>query len=156
MRVAVGIEAMLPKGRIRPAKDKLPVVYVGVPGGVYRVQFGSKKVDFFKDEEILQNCEVIYGSPMIEEKNLRPKEGFEGARCFPCGEMVFRENGKSYKLIMEYLEGEIPLHDHGDKKAIVSEVYLDIEEPFRAEVCAPYEMHQTFAKKTLAVKLEEL
>lgn len=143
---------------IRRKKDALPTVFVGINAGVYKVQFDSSKnkVEFRKDKDILQNCEVLYVSTEIYENDLTPKHGTEGVLYFPCCELFFRENGKRYKLIMEYLDTsfcKILTHGHPDN---VTEVYLSVEEPYKGEVCDFCDVHQPFVNHTLAVKLIKL
>lgn len=157
MRFELGTKMQRVKG-IRRFKDALPTVFVGIEGGVYKIQFDSKtqKVEFRKIKDVLQNCEVLFVSTEFQENDLMPKKRTDGVLCYPCCELFFTEDGKKYKLIMEYLDtsfAKISTHGHPEN---VTEVYLSVEAPYQGEVCEFGEVHQPFVDHTLAVKLVKL
>lgn len=135
------------------------VIHVGIPEGVYAVNFDTKSVEFYAGISMEQiSClNIIMYSPEFTKADLKSKGGpydpTGKAKHFDCGCLKDRGFYKEYQFNMEYLDtSEGPISNHNHEKG-VREVYLSVKEPFVGEVCGEGEFHEPFEEETLAVKL---
>lgn len=128
---------------------------VGIPQGVYHVDFDRKLVTFQEGETWRsKECLELY----VEKFKLKSDE--KGLLRLPLTKWQIPNEGRiANYLLVEYLDKEeeangeelIELHSHD---AGIREVYLSLFPPFRGEVCGFDEEHKPFAWPTLAIKHE--
>lgn len=128
----------------------------------YLVLFDAKKVlcATRENRSVIINSEFMIENGYscanfkVDEKDLQEKQGMPGVESFLCAVFYVGEGNDQKKMIVEYLEGDVPDHDHGSPN--IREVYLAAEGPMKGEICGYGESHKTFCKKTIAVKVIDL
>ena len=126
---------------------------VGIPQGIYHIDYDQKLVTFQEGEKWqAEKCLELY----VEKSQFKSNE--KGLLCSQLKKWQFPDEGRiANYLLVEYLDKEkeangeelIKLHSHD---AGVREVYLSLVFPFRGEVCGFDEKHKPFAWPTLAIK----
>lgn len=126
---------------------------VGIPEGIYHVDFDQKLVTFEEGEKWRSEKYLEF---FVEKQKL--KNDAKGLLCSPLTKWKLPNKGKiANYLLVEYLDKEekangeelIKLHSHDTD---IREVYLSLASPFRGEVCGFDEEHKPFTWPTLAIK----
>lgn len=124
-------------------------------GGAYLINFNDSTVVFQKKVTRLKDACLISLNNNIDKQQMQPKM-LNGkmleAKGYRFQEKKITRAEKTFRIIIEYLEGDIPYHMHPGN---VREAYLSLERPFRGLVCDYDKGHSTFSKCTLAIKLIE-
>ncbi len=125
---------------------------VGIPQGIYHVDYDQKSVEFLRDE-IWKADEYLEFE--VEKEHLQKKEnGLLSSILVACWRLP-NVGRIANHLRMEYFDKEKgvenPIGGHSHKPG-TREVYLSMCEPFRGEVCDFGEEHKPFFWPTFAVK----
>lgn len=115
--------------------------------GTYIINFNKQEVGFYYGKILHRYADNTLMVEFDEETDLIPHETCKGVyhtdliwNVGSSGSSVVAEEDGRWKIIADYLEGDIDKHshDHG-----VREAYLSIKEPYFGKVCGYYEEHSS-------------
>lgn len=136
------------------------VLFVSINEGTFIVNYNCAKVDFFPKMDLELVIRALAGNTTVRTiveyqfgpEDLKPKEGFPGTKHYQGATLQFYIGEHWRRLVVEYLDGNIPMHKHNKGER---EVYVSTDAPFEGRVCNFGEAHETFSNHTIAVKLKD-